>query len=102
MTKYYHTSGIVLAILTPIALVLSPSQMNLPVDLALGVAFPLHSHVAINYVITDYVPKAARSVARAGLLGATIVAIAGILKLNIEGPGLTETLKRLWRAPTKK
>jgi succinate dehydrogenase (ubiquinone) membrane anchor subunit len=73
--------------------------MNMPVDLALGILFPFHSHVALNYVITDYVPKAGRSAARAALLAATVIAAAGLLKLNVEGPGLTETIKSLWRAP---
>lgn len=26
-------------------------------DLALGVAIPVHSHIAINSVLSDYVPK---------------------------------------------
>jgi succinate dehydrogenase (ubiquinone) membrane anchor subunit len=26
-------------------------------DLALGVALPIHSHIAVNNVISDYVPK---------------------------------------------
>ena len=66
-----------------------------------GVLFPIHSHIAMNYVISDYVPKASRSLVRAGLLGATIVAAAGILKLNISGPGLTDVIKSLWRSPKK-
>lgn len=64
-----------------------------------GVLFPIHSHIALNYVISDYIPKASRSLVRAGLLGATIVAAAGILKLNISGPGLTDVIKSLWRRP---
>ena len=66
-----------------------------------GVIFPVHSHIALNYVIGDYVPKASRSIARAGLLGTTIVAAAGILKLNLTGPGLTDVIKSLWRSPKK-
>ena len=73
--------------------------MNMPVDLALGLIFPFHSHVALNYVITDYVPKSTRSMARAALLAASVIAAAGLLKLNLQGPGLTESIKSLWRAP---
>ena len=54
---FYHQSGYALVGLTPLAFILSPSWLNFPVDLALGVIFPVHSHIAINYVITDYVPK---------------------------------------------
>ena len=67
--------------------------------LSSGILFPIHSHIALNYVISDYVPKASRSLVRAGLLGATIVAAAGILKLNLAGPGLTDVIKSLWRSP---
>lgn len=71
--------------------------MNKPIDLALGILFPIHSHIGLNYVISDYVPKAARSVARSSLLFATCVTVAGILRLNLQGAGLTETIKSLWR-----
>jgi len=90
-------SGIALVGLAPLSFILSPSIINFPVDLALGFIFPLHSHVALNYVVSDYVPKASRGAARAVLLTATIIATAGLLKLNIEGPGLTETFKSVWR-----
>jgi len=102
LNKIYHSTGIVLAVLTPAAFILSPSFINYPIDLTLGILFPLHSHVALNYVITDYVPKSSRPLARGLVLAATIIAAAGILKLNMTGPGLTETIKSLWRKPTKK
>lgn len=99
LTRWFHSSGMVLAVLAPVAFVASPSVISMPVDLALGILFPFHSHVALNFVITDYVPKAARGPARAALLAATVIAAAGLLKLNIEGPGLTDSIKSLWRAP---
>lgn len=102
MNKVYHSTGLALAALTPLAFVLSPSPLNLPVDIVLGVLFPLHSHVALNYVISDYVPKSARGAARFAVLGATIVALAGLFKLNLQGPGLTETVKSFWRKPEEK
>ncbi len=75
--------------------------MAFPADLLLGLFFPFHSHVAMNYVVTDYVPKGSRGAARALVLATTVIAAAGILKLNLEGPGFTETIKSLWRKPTK-
>ena len=33
----------------------------MPVDIALGVAIPLHSHMTCNMCISDYVPPSARS-----------------------------------------
>ena len=64
-----------------------------------GLAIPFHSHVGLNYVISDYVPKAHRFAARSGLLMATVITMAGIFKLNFDGPGLTGTLKSLWMKP---
>lgn len=77
-------------------------MINKPIDLALGFIFPFHSYVAFSYIISDYVPKAIRSVARVSLLGVTVIATAGLLRLNIQGVGLTETLKSLWYKPVPK
>ena len=41
--------------LGPVALVLSPSAWSFPIDLALGVIIPLHSHLGSNDVISDCV-----------------------------------------------
>ncbi|CAM9508446.1 unnamed protein product, partial [Phaeothamnion confervicola] len=98
-THVYHMANLFLLAVTPVALVLSPSVLNKPVDLALGVAFPLHAHIGMNYVISDYVPKHLRGPARAAMLGATVLAILGLTKLNLTGPGLTESTKALWRRP---
>jgi hypothetical protein len=38
-------------------------QGSLPrkaVDVGLGIAIPVHSHIALNAVISDYVPKSVR------------------------------------------
>ena len=54
----------------------------------------------MNYVLTDYVPKiskAALAPARGALMGVTALSILGLVKLNLEGPGVTGTLKSLWR-----
>lgn len=101
VTKLYHLSQLALAGLCPVAFALSPSVLNTPVDFALGFIIPFHAYVAVNYVITDYVPKFARAAARLGVFGAVVIAAAGILKLNVTGPGLTDTVKNLWRAPKK-
>ncbi len=99
MNKMYHKSMMALAVLTPVSFLMSPSPLNKPIDLALGVLFPFHSHVGLNYVISDYVPKALRSVARVGLLGVTAITTIGLFQLNISGVGMTETIKQLWRRP---
>ena len=57
----------------------------LPLDLALGVALPVHSHIALNFVVSDYVPTKAAPAARAGLLGLTCLTLAGLFTLNTKG-----------------
>jgi len=99
MMKIYHASGIALAGLVPTAMAI-PGGL-LPLDLALGVALPVHSHIALNFVVSDYVPTKAAPAARAGLLGLTCLTLAGLFTLNTKGEGITRTAKRLWKAPEK-
>ncbi|CAM9416081.1 unnamed protein product [Choristocarpus tenellus] len=84
----------------PVAITTSPSMITKPLDVLLGLAIPIHAHIGMNYIITDYVPRSGRGMARGGMLAATVLATLGLLKLNIEGAGLTETLKATWRQPT--
>ena len=81
----------------PVALVLSPSVINIPVDVALGLVFPIHAHIGMNYVISDYVPKGLRPAARTGWLAVTAITILGLLKLNLFGDGMTESVKSMFR-----
>jgi len=98
--KVHHLGNLALAGLTPAAVFLpKDSSFLFPVDLALGLALPLHSHITMNMVFSDYVPPKLRGVARGGLAGATAVTVLGLLHLNLKGPGLTRCVKQLW-APT--
>jgi len=67
------------------------------VDVGLAIAAPLHGHCALNYVVTDYVPRAARPAVRVAVLGLSVATVAGLSKLNAHGPGVTATLKQLWK-----
>lgn len=101
--KALHYSSVALMGLTPVAFVLSPSPLAIPVDFALGVLFPIHAHIGMNNVISDYVPKSAQTLARIAWLGVTGVMLLGFLRVNIEGAGITETVKTVWReSPNKK
>ena len=103
-TKVYHQVNMLVLGLTPIAFALSPSFLNKPVDFALGLALPLHAHIGMSYVITDYVPKVSKALlgpARVVLLGMTAVTVLGLTKLNIFGVGMTEVVKSLWRGKQK-
>ena len=96
MMKIYHGSSFALAGLVPAAMVIRDG--NLPVDLALGVALPVHSHIGLNFVISDYVPKSMRLPARASVLGVTVASLYGMFQLNMYGEGVSKTAKRLWRS----
>jgi succinate dehydrogenase (ubiquinone) membrane anchor subunit len=103
MIKVYHATSVALLGLVPAAFVLSPSMLSVPVDYSLGVLIPVHAHIGMNNVISDYVAKPNQPLARLAWLGVTGIMFLGILRNNIEGPGLTETIKTIWReSPNKK
>ncbi|CAM9427274.1 unnamed protein product [Ectocarpus sp. 6 AP-2014] len=101
-TKLYHAVNMVVLAGVPAAVATSPSALTMPLDIVLGIAMPLHAHIGMNYVISDYVPKSARGGARGAMLAASVLATLGLLKLNLTGAGLTETLKATWRGPKPK
>jgi len=70
--ELYGYSHYALALLAPAACVTPDgSVVQKVVDWGLVAAIPLHSHVAINAVVSDYVPKVIRGPARAGVLAGT-------------------------------
>lgn len=98
LKKLYHNSSLALAGLVPLAVFQQQGDaFGRVVDAGLNVAVPIHSHIAMNYVVTDYIPKSIRGAARWGVLGSTAVIAAGMLKLNVAGPGVTATVKALWK-----
>ena len=94
--KMYHASSFALAGLVPAAAIAPGGQAA--IDLALGVAMPVHSHVAMNFIISDYVPKAARGPTRLAMLALTAATTVGLFRLNARGEGITRTVKSLWKA----
>eukprot|EP00164_Ancoracysta_twista_P003033 GFYU01004048.1.p1 GENE.GFYU01004048.1~~GFYU01004048.1.p1 ORF type:complete len:114 (-),score=41.58 GFYU01004048.1:328-669(-) len=80
----------------PLAFV-TPDVVSTPLNTAFGIVLPLHAHVGVNGVITDYVPRAAQSLARVGLAGWTGITILGLLKLNLAGPGISGAFGALWK-----
>ncbi|KAJ1640961.1 hypothetical protein T492DRAFT_924870 [Pavlovales sp. CCMP2436] len=103
--KVYHYVNLALLGAAPLAFV-APPPLTFPIDLFLAVGFPLHAHIGMNAVISDYVKKflgkGAVQPARFGMLGVTTVTTLGLLKLTLTGPGLIATIKGLWKAPPKK
>lgn len=101
MISLHHKINMALMGLLPVSMVLSPSSLNMPVDLALGIFLPLHGHIGMNLVITDYAKKmfgkGGVGPARFVMAAITGTTMLGLLKLNLTGPGITETLKDFWR-----
>lgn len=100
-TKLYHFTSIGLLALMPCAFALSPSALSMPIDWAMGVLIPMHTHIGMNNVISDYIPKPQQPIMRLAWLAATGIMCFGLVRLNAEGPGITETIKTFWRQPKK-
>ena len=97
----YHQLNIAAIGLGPLAL-MAPSSLTFPIDLVLGVVIPLHSHMGCNDVISDYSKKVTKAPwfengLRKGAFAMTVITFLGLLRLNLEGPGITEGIKSLWR-----
>eukprot|EP00963_Diacronema_lutheri_P005832 scaffold461_cov321-Pavlova_lutheri.AAC.50 len=94
----YHGVSKAMAGLVPLAWYLDKDGWTIkPVDLALGAAIPVHAHIGMNAVISDYVPPVARGVARGGMLGITAITALGLLKLNLTpGGGISKAVQTLW------
>lgn len=77
-----------------------------PVDLALGVLLPLHSHLGFGAIITDYIPARkfpkAYPAARALLYISTVGVLYGLFEYNTSDVGICEGVRTLWTAKNKK
>ncbi len=109
LSHLYHKLNWAICGLTPLALLLSPSIANLPVDLALGVGIPVHFQISGHMLVTDYSPlllgalgktAAVQNGLRLAVTVTTAITVIGLAKLNLQGPGLTETIKSVWRKPS--
>lgn len=95
--KAHHLSSYAMAVATPLAIVADKDGfLQRIADFGLALAIPVHMHIGMNALVTDYLPKAARGAGRVGLLTATAFSTLGLLKLNLTGPGITQTVKGLW------
>ena len=77
----YHKLNLALCGMVPAALVLSPSMINFPIDLAMGFAIPVHFLIGGHGVVTDYAQKIIKAKwfengLRVGLLGLALASAA--------------------------
>ena len=95
--EIYHYTSIFLAGATPLCIALSPSLLNAPIDFTLGLAVPIHSHYGLKGVFEDYIPHPFRGTSILLLYILTSLTIIGLLKINLCGVGITESVKSLWK-----
>ena len=101
MISLHHKMNIAILGLVPVALATSSTALQMPLDLLLGIALPVHGHIGMNLVGTDYFAKVFGKTAvaplRMGVAVFTGVTMLGLFKLNLTGPGITESVKSFWR-----
>lgn len=85
--KVHHYSSLALAALVPAGLLLAPSTLCMPIDLALAVAIPVHGYIGGKTVIEDYIPMSMQPAFLLLIAVLTILAFFGFLGLTISGPG---------------
>eukprot|EP00455_Lapot_gusevi_P044718 TRINITY_DN5628_c0_g1_i2.p1 TRINITY_DN5628_c0_g1~~TRINITY_DN5628_c0_g1_i2.p1 ORF type:complete len:141 (+),score=57.44 TRINITY_DN5628_c0_g1_i2:45-467(+) len=77
----------------------APCQAN---DIALGLLMPIHSYWGMQQVLIDYLhPRKfpiLGNVAAKSLIAVTVLAALGLLRLNLEGVGITQAIKDFLRA----
>ncbi|RYY77623.1 hypothetical protein EON63_18390 [archaeon] len=52
MNRIYHSTAVLIAVITPVALIAPPNPLTMPIDATISLLLPLHSHVALNYVVS--------------------------------------------------
>jgi len=102
LQKIFHQTSIACLALTPVAILAHPTPLSMPVDVLLSVAFPLHAHIGISWILSDYVQGATpNGPFRMAIFGLTCVASLGLLKLSVTGDGILGTVKAVWTGPKK-
>eukprot|EP00457_Paulinella_chromatophora_P010664 gb/GEZN01010775.1/.p1 GENE.gb/GEZN01010775.1/~~gb/GEZN01010775.1/.p1 ORF type:complete len:170 (-),score=9.63 gb/GEZN01010775.1/:387-896(-) len=91
-----------LIVLFPVSVFLSPLPLiNIPLDLVLGAVVPFHMAKGMIKIVEDYCPNRLKPAGIMGMIAVSIFTAYGLLKVNICGKGITETIKSLWREPPK-
>lgn len=98
----YHWSYERILSIATIPLIASAFTMTHPhIDFALGIVLPLHCHLGMDCIITDYLPKrrvgVIHPIAKTTLGLTTLLSLYGLYKLNTEDVGITEYVKKVWK-----
>eukprot|EP01029_Cantina_marsupialis_P028872 TRINITY_DN778114_c0_g1_i1.p1 TRINITY_DN778114_c0_g1~~TRINITY_DN778114_c0_g1_i1.p1 ORF type:complete len:147 (-),score=41.00 TRINITY_DN778114_c0_g1_i1:99-539(-) len=78
--------------------------INKPMDYVLAAAFPIFAQLNMVNPIVDYVPLLGKKAAKIGIpalrmtmTGVSLLTFMGLMKLNICGPGITETMRNVFK-----
>lgn len=102
--SYHWTFDRALALgLVPLTLApFAAGSLNPGLDAVLCGSLLLHSHMGFQNILTDYVPARkypkSRRALNYGLGAATIIAGVGLYEFETNDVGMTEAIKRVWRA----
>ncbi|KAL7559085.1 hypothetical protein ACA910_017501 [Epithemia clementina (nom. ined.)] len=103
-TRVHHGLTMGLAVLTPLYFAVPDSYtgsvFNKIFGLLLSANITAHSHIGLNYVATDYVPKISKALlgpARVAILGLSVFTLLGMGSIAIGSPGgIKGTVKGVW------
>lgn len=93
----FQFSAWTMAAVLPVGMLFSPSFLNMPFDLILAFVVPFHAWYGVHHVIEDYVPPQFQPASNALLYVITAVAVLGLVNLSVQGDGILESIKSLWR-----
>jgi len=98
--KLYHKTNLLAMAMTPLVFVLPDGNVVATLfNVVLGIALPVHAHIGMSGILTDYVPKFSKGAlgpARFALVAVTGVTLVGLLKHNLTGDGMVKSIKNLW------
>ncbi|KAG0126510.1 CybS-domain-containing protein [Tuber indicum] len=101
----YHWSFERLISVALIPLTVAPfaaGSINPVTDAILGATIVIHSHIGFESMIVDYIPHRRYPTLRKGamwaLKGATVLVLVGLYEFETNDVGITEAVKRVWRA----
>lgn len=101
LNRYFHQTGVALAILVPLAFQHSSEAVSIAANLAMTPIIGFHALVGMNNVVTDYIPKQFRTGARFMVLGSSLLIVLGGVALIFQGHSFTGLVGDLWKRPKK-
>mmetsp|Transcript_36138 Transcript_36138/g.75170 ORF Transcript_36138/g.75170 Transcript_36138/m.75170 type:complete len:151 (+) Transcript_36138:107-559(+) len=110
-TRVHHGMTLALAVLTPVYFAVPDKYTDGAANKTFGVLLSFniaaHSHIGLNYVATDYVPKISKALlgpARVVILGFSAITLLGMSKMAMGSPGgIKGVVKGVWNPlPEKK